>query len=296
MKTIIHFTLSTFLLLNIASVHGQQNLTIKGRIINNRTEVAVDTSVFVTITLDKTILYKTNCNNNGDYFIRISDSLNHKKIIVRALQDQSNLDRYLTTKPTDPCSFKCLDNKTFLNSEKRIITLNSDSAKEYVQNFALLPIIRDFISPTIYFKKNDIIMIQSDYYLTADSALCFFSHLLDCRRTMVIEVSGNCSPDEKNKSDLSLKRAQLVKKNLVTLGVNPQRIVVKGYADDNYNRYDSIVKQNRELNGDYRPAYINKTDYEWQTVTISQLSNDFGVPAETDKKKHRVTTEDDEEE
>jgi outer membrane protein OmpA-like peptidoglycan-associated protein len=243
----------------------------------------VDSSVFVTISLGNRTLYKGNCNNHGEYFIKVSDSLNLKQVAVQASQDQSNLDKYLTTKSTDPCSFQCLDNKLFGNSNKEKINLNSDSLKEYIKDFKLFPIIFDLISPTIYFKKNDLLMVQSDYYLTADSALCFFKNLLNCRKTMVIEIAGNCSRCEKNKQELSSKRAELVKEKLVALGINPQRIIAKGYSDKNYKQNKSAVKKYRKLNGDYRPNYINKKDYEWQTVTINQLSNDFGIQTEDEE-------------
>jgi outer membrane protein OmpA-like peptidoglycan-associated protein len=263
--------------LSIAPLFGQQDFVIKGIIMNSKTKTPVESSVYVTVSSQNKILYKVNCNNNGEYSINVSDSLNQKQITLQVSQDQNNLDNYLTTKPTDPCSFYCLDNKLFSSSSKERITLKSDSLIVYSKDFKLSPVIFDLICPMIYFKKNELLMVQSDYYLTADSALCFLKNLLNCRKKMVIEVAGYCAPNEKNKAVLSLKRALLVKEYIVTLGIDPKRIVVKGYSDKNYKQNRSYVKKDRELNGDYRPAYINKIDYEWQTVIINQLRNDFGI-------------------
>jgi len=93
---------------------------------------------------------------------------------------------------------------------------------------------------------------------------------------MTIELSGNCSPSEKNKDTLSLKRAQIAKEKLVSLGINPRRIYVKGYSDRNYKEYKKQREEDAKFNGYYKSTRLIK--YEGQVVYISQLSNDFGIP------------------
>ncbi len=275
MKTHRQFIIWIFIFLNVSAVIGQNNFVIKGSIINEKTKAPVDSSIYVTIFSGKGIQYKSYCNHNGSYSIQIPDSLSGREISVRASQDQTNLEKHKISSPSEPCTFTCLDNKLFGTSDKKKLFLNSDSTKEYAVNFQLYPIIIDYSCPSIYFKKNELTMVQSDYYLTADSALCFFKNLLNCRKSWVFEVAGNCSPREKNRNELSSKRAELVKNKFVELGINPSRIVAKGYSDKSYRRNKFYVKKNRKIEGDNRPSYINKKDYEWQTVTISLLRSDF---------------------
>lgn len=275
MKTRRQFIISILIFLNISAILGQNNFEIKGSIINGKTKAPVDSSIYVTILLKGGIEYKSYCNNNGSYSIQVPDSLNGREVIIRASQDQTNLEKYKISGPNEPCTFTCLDNRLFGTSDKKKFSLHSDSTKEYTVNFNLYPITIDYSCPSIYFKKNELTMVQSDYYLTADSALCFFKNLLNCRKAWVFEVAGNCSRWEKNKKDLSSKRAELVKSKFVELGINPSRIVAKGYSDKSYRRNKKYVKKNRKIEGDNRLAYINKKDYEWQTVTISLLRSDF---------------------
>ncbi len=275
MKTIKRISFSIFILLNSTLVFGQNKFILTGTIINRTTKLPVDSSIYVTINLEKNEFYKVYCNNDGIYSINISDSLNGKQIIIYASQDLKKINRHPSKEQGELCSFQCLDNRMYIESNKKKITLNADSTKKYKVDFNLNPIVIDLVSPTIYFKKNEVTMVQSDMYLTADTALCIVKNTMICRKNWVLEIQGHCSPKETNKDTLSLKRAELVIDKLISLGINPKRFVALGQSDKNYKENNVEIEKLKKLNGDNRPAYINKTDYEWQTVTISLLRSDF---------------------
>jgi outer membrane protein OmpA-like peptidoglycan-associated protein len=252
---------------------GQNEFIIKGTI-TKALMLPVDSSVCVTIKLGQTELYKTYCNNEGKYSFTIPNALNGKEINIAAYQEYEKVKSIYRVREKN-CSFICWDFLLFNSAGQKKITLKADSTKEYIANFVMGQSTPEMDFPTIYFKKNELTMVQSDDYLSADSALCEITGMLNCRKNMVIELSGYCSSEEKHKNRLSKKRAQLVKSKLVKLGINPARIVAKGYPK---------AKDFGKWEQEYRPAYINQTDYEGQTVSISALSNDFDVPKELKRK------------
>jgi outer membrane protein OmpA-like peptidoglycan-associated protein len=248
---------------------AQNDFILTGTISNAKTKIPVDQSVYVIIKYNYKELYRTYCNISGKYSINVSDTLNGKEIVLSTSQDEKKINVKVTE---ESCGYKCLDNLEYMNSsERKRITLKADSTKKYVVNFILTPLLRCGSPPTIYFNRNELTMAQSDWYKTADSALCDMAGFMKCRPTMTIELSGNCSPDERNKDTLSLKRAQIVKEQLVSMGINPQRIFVMGHSDKNYHDYKKGHEKNERL----------ITKYEGQAVYISQLSNDFGVQTKT---------------
>jgi hypothetical protein len=266
MKTTNYRILIIFIFLNTAMVFGQTEFTIHGVITNSRTKLPVDTSVYVTILTETKLSYLTFCNNNGEYSFHLPDSLNHKKVIVRALQDEKRIKKYSTG---EPCSSICIEEGSFLlSSNAKRFTFNSDSSKTYEISFSLIPAIFDFSLPTLYFKKNESLIVQSDRHVSVDSAICDIKNLLKCRKTFVLELCGNCSPSENHKDILSLKRAQVLRDKLIAMGINPERLIAKGYSDK---RFEEKSKDFEE----WRPSHINKTDYEGQTVTFVVLRRDF---------------------
>lgn len=184
------------------------------------------------------------------------------------------------------CSFICWEN-LYIGSDRKKITLNADSTKEFKTNFVMIPVEVEIHFQTIYFKKNEISMVRSDEFLSPDTAFCHIKGILKCRKAMVIEVSGNCSPDEEDKDTLSLKRARIVKEKLISIGINSQRIYAKGYSDKNYYDYKRSREENAKFNNYYNSPHL--IQYEGQAVYIRQLSNDFGVPTES-KDKSKVKT------
>lgn len=273
MKTIDYRILISFIFLNTTIVYGQNEFSIHGIITNSKTRLPVDTSVYVSILTKNKLSYQTFCNINGEYSIYLPDSLNHTEVIVRALQDEKRIKKYSTG---EPCSSICIEEGSFLlSSAAKRFTFNSDSSKTYKISFSLIPAIFDFSLPILYFKKNESFMVQSDRYVSVDSAICDIKNLLKCRKMIVLELVGSCSPWERHKSTLSLYRANLVRDKLISMGISPDRLIVIGNSSKNKGQNKSYVRKYRKLNGDSRPNHINKTDYEWQTVTFSVLRNDF---------------------
>jgi hypothetical protein len=212
---------------------------------------------------------KAYCNIEGEYTFTLPDSLNGRSIIIRALQDESKIKE---DSIREVCSYNCTISEIYLASTERVkLKINTDSIKNYIVDFSVVTATLDFYTPVLYFKKNELQLVQSDYSLSTDSALCEITSIFQCNKQFCIEIRGNCSPKEKNKDNLSLHRATLVRNRLIALGVNPKRLVAKGYADEYY----QSMKKYYKTEGDFRPAYINKTDYEGQTVRFAVIRRDF---------------------
>lgn len=111
-----------------------------------------------------------------------------------------------------------------------------DSARHYTKNFQLMPNQGCGSFPSVRFKKNTSVF-DTTYTEGLDTvynypyqSIEFLASTLKDNPTIIIELSGHCSGDEKPSQHLSLIRTQTVKAELVTLGIDPERIVPVGYA------------------------------------------------------------------
>ena len=267
MRGVAYILFFLFLLQNKETISGQNTFIISGTIINCTTHSPVDSSVYVTVSLNKKQLYKVSCSEKGKYSVALSDTLNGKEVFVHTSQDQMKVKGKIVE---EACNYMCLENLEYMSSDIKKLVLKAEKAKNYVADFCLSPILYCGTAPTIYFKKNKLQIIRSDRYETGDSALCYLNGLMKCRTTMVIELTGKCSPQERNKDTLSLKRAKEIKNILISKGINPLRIVVKGEGDKNYYEY----KKEHITRDNYNRKFKK---YEGQVVYVSMLSNDFGI-------------------
>jgi hypothetical protein len=243
--------------------------TVSGTITNLIKKVPVDTSVFVKLITETGGLYKTYCNQEGKYAFTLSDSLNGKRIILTPNQDEHKIKK---DSITGACSYSCTTSDVYLAStESAKLKINTDSTRNYIADFGVITPNVHFFFPSLYFKKNELQLVQSDRSLSTDSAICGIINIIQCNKQIRIEINGNSSPHEKNKKMLSLKRAVLIRDQLIALGVNPARITTRGNGDSHF----GSTKEYYKAYGDPRPAYINKTDYEGQRVTFYVTGMDF---------------------
>jgi hypothetical protein len=242
--------------------------TVSGTISNVREKTPVDTSIYVKLYTQTGQTYKTYCDKEGKYKFTLSDSLNHKGIVLVPLQD---LNRVRNNNVRNACDYNRCQDDLYLDFPKGKLIINTDSARNYTINFEGQKFPNHFSLPILYFKKNDLEFTQADSYLSADSAICDVINILQCNKDFVMQISGHCSSKEKHKENLSLDRAALVKEKLISLGINPVRIVVKDNVDKDY----PGTKEYYKTHGDWRPTYINKTNYEDQTVTFSIIGRGF---------------------
>lgn len=213
------------------SAKSQGTFTISGTITEHPSQKPVDHSIGVKIFTETGKQYITFCNDDGQYAFTLSDSLNGKKVVVAYFQDET---RMLREHFNGPCSVDCdISPGYWCGTDMRKIIINTDSVKTYTVNFTasrLLGCGIDF--PTFYFKKNKIQITQIAGKDTTDAeAICALVQILQCKKKFAIEIGGHCSKAESDKQNLSLKRAQFMKDTLVKLGINPGKLVIKGYAD-----------------------------------------------------------------
>ena len=171
----------------------------------------------------------------------------------------------------------------FLNDKVRTSTIGLDDSKEFHFQFNLAPTDEPI-------KVNNINYAFGSYEITEESkiALDTLAQLLNLNPTIKIELMAHTDyvgSDQFN-SDLSQKRAQSVVDYLISKGINPARMVAKGYGETwpkvvtkaIAKQYD-FLKKGDELN----EAFILKLTPEQQEIAkmldrrteFRVLSNDF---------------------
>lgn len=240
-----------------------QTFTLSGTIINSTTHKPVDNSIAVKIFLETTQLYQTYTDDDGKYRFILPDSLTAKELQLRFEQEETRVKKEHIN---GPCPTNCIINDLYLsNTEKLIIYL--DSTHNYTFDSFVTPRQRcNEYSPTIYFKKNELLPVKIDKYDSSDSAICEIFQALRCNRKIVVEISAHCSKGEKNKEELSFKRAQFIKDTLVKLGINPARLVTKWYSDKR-------PVELKDSNGLVLPGKAK--DEENQRVILLAIRRDF---------------------
>ena len=271
--------LSPAVFLGISNVKAQvsspirknyQTINISGSIVNASTKSDADTSVYVVAKFG--VKMKTAyCNTNGQYSLEMPDTLNGYTVILKAMQDEKKIKQISTG---EPCSTNCPATTIYINGYPRKIALDTNKAKNYTIDFQMTPLLAcGYRFQTIYFMKNTTTMAQSDLSLFPDSAVCEVKNRMKCKKEIVVEISGRCRPEEIDKDTLSLKRAQTIGNKLIAMGINPKRIIIKGYSDKYFQEEEDWKKNKNYV--EIRPAFINKKDYEGQTVDFSVLRIDF---------------------
>ncbi len=147
----------------------------------------------------------------------------------------------------------------------------------FVKNFELDP-VRDCeqVIPRILFYKNSLIScndslyrLDSTYRMKFIDACNLFYNTLKANPTMVIELDGHASNQEKNCTELSLYRAQLIKEILVSKGINDKRIQTKGWGSMKLLVKEDVIKKTKTI--EEKQALHSKN----QRVVFRVLNWDF---------------------
>lgn len=229
-----------------------------------KTKTPVDNSIYIVATTANSE-YKAYCNEKGNYTFTIPDSLNGQLIWVRPVQDKK---RVLQNKTSPPCATDCTLLPVYEFKPGKRIRINTDSSRLYRINFGGRVINNHLSFPQVYFKKNELEILPSDYYPSVDSAICNVKNILQCNKTWVIEIQGHCSPQEEDRERLSEKRAALLKEKLIRIGIHPNRMIIKGYAD-------SIPAAMEFANDNGDPVQVNTGDEARQRVSFSVIRRNF---------------------
>jgi outer membrane protein OmpA-like peptidoglycan-associated protein len=248
--------------------YTQGTFTIHGMCMDIHTKLPLDNTVCINIQAKKgsiyKVVYKTYCNEKGRYQFILPDSLNGQTLLVNASQDSKRVKKRNTP---GPCPTECILSALYQFTGFKKIIVQTDSSRNYVINFGGLTLTYGTHLPTFYFRKDELEIAQGDFGSSpVDSTLCELKKILACQNDLVVEIAGHCSSMETEKKKLSFKRAEFLKKKLVALGINPKRLITKGYSD---------IPDKPYSGSDTIPDPVNKTGYEGQTVTFQIIGKDF---------------------
>lgn len=109
--------------------------------------------------------------------------------------------------------------------------LDSSGTVNVNHNFLIEQEKKEIVLPRFLFNKSALTF--SSLIMTEDSikgSLNALYETLVANPTIIIEIGGHASYDEKSAIDLSQRRAERVKSELVKMGINVKRLVTKGYG------------------------------------------------------------------
>ncbi|MBS1637406.1 MAG: OmpA family protein [Bacteroidetes bacterium] len=201
------------------------SFTVSGRVVAERDTNLAIVNAIVRFNADNGYMFQTNSDSAGHYEFRIKKA-NFKQFELRILADRETG----SGKKNEPF--------IYLTSVERRVFNTADSLERYTVDFKLKRSSKGCYFPAILFKRNSLDhyyetwqdTIELGFYPDFDYAISMISQTIKENPTMVVEIAGHCSLDEKNPKELSQKRAEQVKQELVKLGVAPQRIIAKGYG------------------------------------------------------------------
>lgn len=215
-----------FILLILLSLTSfAQQVNIKGTVVSRDDKTPVP-AVDIVVKTDGGQLFTVTTDKDGHYVF----VLDWNKCKKAQFYPQPNRD---VKTPTAPYGF--------MATEKKYEVAYTDSAKgsfdfELIRvlscggpNFQMLfkyntSSLVDSVSLTKYYDDNKV-----EYYNPLNDVDGLYK-TLEGNPTIVIEVSGHCSSDEKKVSALSKKRAKYIKKLLVKKGIPSKRIVARGFG------------------------------------------------------------------
>lgn len=260
----IKHLLFIFSFLFISKGYSQGTFTISGTVRNSQTKEPVDSSIFIKVLIEPYQICKTTVDKEGKYKFTLPDSLVGKKLIISYDQDETKIRKEHTD---GPCPGDCIISSIYGpdNYPKRL-TVNKDSIKDYVFDFNCSPIYGCGEFSKIFFKKNGLQPVTLPTDVSSSTPICDLFYFLRCNKKWVMEIAGHCSKAEKNKEELSFKRAQFIKDTLVKLGINPARLVTKWYSDKR-------PVELKDSNGLVLPGKAK--DEENQRVILLAIRRDF---------------------
>jgi outer membrane protein OmpA-like peptidoglycan-associated protein len=266
-KPIFSFIISVLIL---STVKGQTYTTIKG-IVYQKISYEIDSLAIqnanIILEINDTLKIMTLTDLDGKYEFHIKPFKGVIKLYTYITKDTKTKGKKNT------CIFQSRDTKMIkLDPSKEVI---------YYANFEFregccLPYI-----PTVYFKENSLEINTDSLVLRHESKefMKFLSDLLSDNPTMVLEIMGNCDRKEKNKEELSLKRAEVIQKMLCDAGFEKARIKIGGKGDKlpasffNEPKPNKVLQQQRNRRIDIR---ILSFDYGPKARKSSGADNDDG--------------------
>lgn len=258
MKKIISTYLLLFLLTNY---YSQDNITINGQVIFVTENQVFFENVSVFLRLNDTSFLAAKTNKNGEFKFQFKRA--NKQVIVC----HESLKR-LPDGTTQPCGYLSCNGLPSTSTE----TINLTTDTIYTVRLAYPWNIKGYCdfscynSPEIYFKTNSISTVRDKNLviftqLPADSIVSEIKNIIQKNPKFNIEISGHCDSRELDAKNLSLKRAKLIKDQLIKSGISDSRIIIKGYgatqllvstnqitSEKDKSKKEDLMQKNRRVN------------------------------------------------
>jgi len=172
----------------------------------------------VTLKINDTLKLMTLSNEKGRYEFKIQ---------------RFNGSCILSCKTTNQSVVKGRKNPCIMQtSDTRIIDFNKPGLN-YAANFSLREGCCLLKAPELFFKANSL-DYETDSLIAIDKPLEILNSMLQILNdnpTVVMELDGHCDAKEKNKKELSLNRAELVRQFMLKNKIPAERIKTKGFED-----------------------------------------------------------------
>ncbi len=216
------------LLCNLTTVYSQNNLTINGKLLFPAEKEVFFENVSVFLKLNDTIFLTTKTNAKGEFKFQF------KRINEEVLICHESLNR-LKGGTVKHCGY--LSCNGMPASTSTIINLNADTVYnlqlEYPWEITNYCYFSCYYHPKIYFKTNsalpqrdkDLVMFT---HVSSDSIISVVKKIIEQDPKMKVEIIGHCDNNEGDIKNLSLKRANFIKEQLVKNGISASKISVKG--------------------------------------------------------------------
>ncbi len=176
----------------------------------------------------------------------ITDSIGHYEFKIK----NDTLSDFEITIATDRITTSKSNKKSGFLATKDFGKGKLNGNISFVKNFELQEAKGCGLVFTVLFYKNSIIscndslhLKDSIYYDTFDDVCNLLYNSLKENPTMIIELQGHSSRQEKNYEELSLYRAHLIKEILVAKGINRRRIETKGWGNRKLFVKDEVIKK-----------------------------------------------------
>lgn len=250
---------------SICYCQSTKEVIIEGNIINKKDRTLIPNALVI-IKTDLGDLQKTSSDNDGHYSFTFATARFKKAEIYT----QTNKD--LRT-PTSPLGF--------LASDGRLKIDIVDSLREkliFKKDFFLYPMEGCRWFSAINFKKNqtkyDTLSPKNIDSVTDNIAnyypepnINLLQKALEDNPNIIVELSAHCAIGEKDPAQLSQKRAEKIKMELVERGVDPKRLVAKGYGISKLLYTEEMLVKNKDDR-----AYLNSRN---RRCVFKILSWDF---------------------
>jgi outer membrane protein OmpA-like peptidoglycan-associated protein len=275
-KTPLNLLFFTWFYFIVGVTNAQENMLswISGSVSNMQDNSPVPNCPVVLRGSDGALV-QTKTSLAGNYSMRLRPGVKY--------EIYTNTDKTVIT-PTAKFGFLASDDRGIFESP-------CDSVVHFIKDFQLTMVyVCEPRMPRFIFKKNSVLldtlyseglwMDASDYdsaYIFPKAAIAYYVKLLKKNPTIIIELSAHCSSEETPNAiaadKLSLQRAAFIKSEIVKRGIDPVRIVAKGWGERKLKIQDAYIAKEKTKEGKEKLHALNRR------CVMKIISWDYEPPA-----------------